>query len=484
MKFIKKLLVPLGIFYIVIYSCIPIEDVVPPQIDSFTLQEDAIYYYQDTLSFDVVYRDNALLDSGIIRVKKSETELSTPNDWDTIISLELVGRRLERGFSIRVPEFKTPGRYNVELVIFDQGKNSTSSTRSFLLEQDNTNPVFNGLKIDLEQGRDGTFQACRSEIIGIEGGVSDNLSVSRIGFQLSSGQNDAVAVSADSLAVGSFFGSSVVVPSNVPNGELLTLTVFAIDTFQNRVEQDFIINVACDDEPPQITIAQTSPSLNANSFANVAQGTRFSIDSLVISDNEYLSTARVFFNTQGEPLTELYNRELNTSNPVDLSDSVNLVFEIPDDAAIGLTREITIVATDSSGNRTPNPTVITFSVIEDVAPVILITNTYINRVETSWSTTDTTPLSIGDEINFDGKVEELNRLSNLTVFWGEESNPTAVINLKEFSSLPLNLSSIQDTRTFRVPNNAEPDSIFLLRIVATDSRNQSTEVSYRFRIEQ
>jgi len=484
MKNSKKLLTVIGLFYLAIYACIPIEDVVPPQIGNFGLEENTIYYYQDTIKFEVVYIDNALLDSIVITVSKSATELSTPNDWDTtMIFAGVQGRRYEREEQLVVPKFKTPGRYDMNITVFDQGGNNASSTRSFLLQQDITLPVFHDLQISLPQQNDGSYQACRSEIVGIQGGVSDNLSVSRIGFEFGAQQSDAVAVSADSLDISNFFGSSVVVPSNVPNGNSITLTIFAVDTFQNRIEQDFIINIACDDEPPVVNIAKTTPSLNANLATNVAQGARFTIDSLVVSDNEFLRSATIYFNTEGEALKELYQIPLNTSRPVDLADSVNLVFNIGQDEAIGLTRVITIAAVDSSGNEIP-PVEIRFSVIEDVAPVILITNTYINRVETTWSTTEATSLNTGDVVNFDGKVEELNRLTNLIALWGEENAPNTVINLTEFASLPVNLAGIQDERTFRVPNNAEIGSVYILSLSAVDSRGQETSVRYRFRIEQ
>ncbi len=479
MKHAIKYLSRLALWGFVIYSCIPIDDVIPPNIDAFSLEENSIYFYKDTISFDVVYTDNVLLDSGVIQISKAPEEVPTENDWDTTIVLnQLQGRRLERVYSVKVPEYKSPGRYIVSITVFDRDGNQNVQTRSFFVQQDQTFPVFSNVTLGLSQRADGAFEACRSTIVPISGLVTDNLSVNRLGFALSSGQQDAVAVLGDSLELSEFFGSSVLIPSDVVNGTALTLTIFAIDTFQNRVEQDFIINIACDDVLPEIVFVQATPELNTENFTNVAQGGRFSIDSVLVSDNEFLKEATVFFNSQGEALSELYTVSLNTTSAVDLADSVNLVFEIPDDAPIGQTRDISFIVTDSVGNSSPL-TVVSYSVVEDLPPLVLITNTYIDLQERSWDINQPTTVQPGVSISFDGKVEELNALSNVVVEWGPEGNQQVVANITEFNSLPYNLAFIFEDVTLRIPNNAE--GLYRLTISATDTRQQSSEaVTYQF----
>lgn len=472
----------LGVFYATICACIPISDVVAPQIITFNLQENNIYYYLDTLQFNIAYRDNALLDSAVVEVQKSKSQLPQETDWHEKILYKLQGRRGERKISLQIPPFKTPGKYEVNVVVHDDYGNKTTQKRAFLLEEDRTPPVFENLEIGLARQDDGSYQGCRSETITVRGIVHDNLQVSRLGFMMSSGQSDVKQLAHKSISVDEVFGNSLLIPADAENGQQIKLTFFAADTFQNRVEKDFIINVSCDDVPPEIKVLKTTPALNSKKFTNVTQGAFFSIDSAIVSDNKFIDSVKIFYNNRSTPRKLLHQVEVKAPGPVNLAKLLKLRFEVTDDMAIGETKEITLIASDSAGNRS-TPTVVSFGVIEDLPPRIIITDTYLNGKPKTWHKNTFTTVSPGDQLTLRGKIEELNKLKSVQMRWGKEKALRTVLSLDTFEVLPFDFTPALANKNFlSILKTAKSGTVYQLEIRAIDSKNQLSVVSYRFKV--
>ncbi len=463
-------------------GCIPIEDRIDPLVEGTQVRE--VYFYNDTIQLSVSFSDNNQLDTGFVSIERLQGQPpSIYPPWSENIGVSLRGRRLDKDFTIAVPPFVAPGEYTLIISGRDVGGNQVTQTSNFFVQQDNIPPVFHNLAIGLSEGPDGVYQACRSEVIRITGGVSDNLSVVRLGFQLGTVSQGVLSVSADSLSVGDSFGNQVLVPPGIDNGTLLELTVFAIDTFNNRTEARFNIRVDCDDRPPVIFVGSTSPQAD-NGRVQVVQGMDFRINNAVVTDDRLVANVKVYYNLLGANPVLRHEISPGTAS-VNLHEAVDLVFPIPVETPIGQIFELTILATDSEGN-TSLPFIITVTVVEDGPPVIVVTNTYINGIDTPLSPGTLNRIARRQSFTLDGKVEEQLALTLFRLAWGPESEVNQgrgqISEFREFESLPLNLIDYFSANSFIVPPTAVIGSVYVLDIRAVDSRNQTTTLRYRFEV--
>jgi hypothetical protein len=467
---------------ILIQSCIPIEDKIGPQVNPFDIQNT--YFYQDTINFSVIFTDNSGLDSGSLVIEKlNVSETSGPDAWFYLDTFDIRGRRIAPNFSIQVPEYKETGDYLITVFGFDEGGNPDTVKRIFALEADGKAPIFKGLDISLDSLANGVYTACRSEVVNFKGYVTDNLKINQIGFRFSNAQSAMGFYSTDSVTFSDIFQDFVRIPPDTPDSTLLTLEISAVDTFKNTTTQTFDILVACDDRPPTFSIAQSRPIISQNNRVKVTQGGTLSISEMFVLENDKLKYTTIYYNKNTEALTELVFIDLSsTSGDVLLNDFTTLDFEIPFTDKPGEIREITFVATDINGNQSELYKVY-IDIIIDAPPVLILTNTYINNVETAFSEVNYVPVKAGDVLSFAGKVEELNKLDLLEMYWYEESLlPNISVSATSFISLPLNLTDYFNADTFTMPTNAFQDTNYLLIIRVVDSKGQETLKKYLFTV--
>ena len=481
MRFIRIFFLILTTVYC-LKSCIPIEDKISPQVNEFEIKD--VYYYQDTILFSVIFTDNSGLDSGSLVIEKmADVSTPGPDAWFYENTFDIRGRRIAPDFQIEVPEYKETGDYMLTVYGFDEGGNPDTVRRVFNLVADNKLPEYKNLGISLEKLNDSIYTACRSEVISFNGYVTDNLKLSKIGFSFGEGNQNLSFYSTDSIQLREIFEDFVRIPPDTPDSTLLQLNVIAIDTFDNKTIETFNIWVECDDEAPQFYVEQTTPQINTENRVKVTQGSKFLIDKMLVSENRFLKDLTIYYNNSKETLQEFASITINsTEKETDLNSLVDLSFDVPLSDNIGDVREITFVATDGAGNST-NLYKVYIDVIPDNPPNLLITNTYINRVLTTFSEEIYIPVKAGDFITFAGKIEELNALSILEIYWYEEGFPPSVaLSFNSFDELPVNLSDFHDENSFVVPENAQVGFKYVLQIKAVDSKGQESLKNYLFEV--
>ncbi|UZR96024.1 DUF4625 domain-containing protein [Chondrinema litorale] len=463
-------------------SCIPIEDKISPQVNSFDINE--VYYYQDTILFSVIFTDNSGLDSGSLVIEKmSDVSTPGPDAWYYESTFDIRGRRIAPDFEIEIPEYKETGDYLLTVYGFDEGGNPDTVRRVFKLEADQNFPAYNNLNISLDKLSDSVYTACRSEVIAFEGYVTDNLKLSQVGFSFGEDNQNLSFYSTDSIQLSEIFEDFVRIPPDTPDSTLLELNVIAIDTFNNTTIETFNIWVDCDDEAPSFYVKESAPLINSENRVKVIQGSELSITSMLVKENKLLQDVTVYYNKSTESLQEFASVTINsTDKETYLESFVELNFSVPLTDNIGDVREVTFVATDGAGN-TSELYKIYIDVIPDYPPDLIITNTYINKVLTGFSEVSYIPVNVGDYITFAGKIEEQNALSLLEMYWYEEGlPPTVAYTFNTFVELPVNLSDFHDDSSFVIPENAQPGTNYILYIKATDSKGQESVIRYLFTV--
>ncbi|MDW7695413.1 hypothetical protein R9C00_27505 [Flammeovirgaceae bacterium SG7u.111] len=473
----RRLLI-LFVSVILVYGCIPIEDKINPKVQGLDIA--GTYFYQDTIKFSVIFLDNNGLDSGSLLINKFPIETATEAAWSHIDTFEISGRRVEPSFEIVVPEYKELGTYLITVYGFDEGGNPDTVKRFFDLKGDETAPEINELKIGLEQDSEGNYKACRSTVIDVDGFASDNLNVNKVGFSWGGSKANLAFYSGDSIGLASVFDNKLIVPKNLPSDTLINLNIIAVDSFDNVGVKTIPIKIDCDDIAPSFSLVKSQPRVNINNRTFVTEGNQFTIEEIYVSDNRFTKSVSVYFNKLGEELSLYDEAELNTAETTELSQLLDLEFEIPASANIGDIYEVSLLASDSSGNNSELFVVQTI-VIEDKAPLITITDTYINDVDTGFLLSGYTSIKAGEYVTFKGKVEEEFKLDLLQIYWfNERETPQVYLERNIFFSLPLNLASYHDQSSFAIPQSAVAGETYELKIYVVDSKGQEAEVVYKF----
>jgi len=466
--------------WLAMVACIPIEDKINPEVEGLLSLRET-YFYQDTLAFTAVFLDNSGMDSGSFQVEKTGIEASGAPPWQYRESFDMEGRRVEPAFSVTVPEYVQTGEYLLTVFGFDQAGNTDTLQRAFAVEADNRLPVFHQAGISLKLQADSLYHACRGEIIAIRGGVSDNLKISLAGFRLGDGNENLLATSADSVDLGGLLQNGVQVPPNIADGTLLELLIIAEDTFRNRGTLSFPVLVDCDDQPPMLALTASVPEVVQRPVA-VPKGGLFRVTSFSVTDNRFLQHAEVYFNPAGEPLRPYQQVPLQTAEAVNLAEVTSLDFAIPDDVVSGQLFDLNINATDSAGNVSPFWR-LQLMAVDDLPPNILLTDLYINRQRVQFSAEEALPVNPGDIITFDGRADDRFSLDYVKMWWQPEAAPAdLVVEASGFEQLPVNLADLHSYGTFRIPGSARPGQVYLLKLQATDGKEQAASVVYRFRV--
>jgi hypothetical protein len=470
----------LALIGLYIISCIPIEDKINPAVGLVDLQ--STYYYQDTIKIKTIFTDNNGMASGKITISRYPVADATGEAWVYADSFDLQGRRIEPEWDIVVPAYKQVGSYLLTLTGFDEGKNPDTLQRVFQIRADTQVPVFHETSIGLSTISDTLFLACRSEVVPIAGGVSDNLKISKIGYAWGNIQPTFLATSTDSLGLAALYRGNIVVPSNAKDGDLLSLQLVAVDTFGNSSTKKYKIKIDCDDQAPTVRVMKTTPSLSANRRVFVPEGGGFSIDRALAWDNRQIASATAYFQPSSSPLAVYASTEVGKSDTVNLADYLPLSFSLPTGAVPGEIYQITLRATDTLGNTSLDET-FDVVVLEDAPPIVTVTDTYINGSPVAFSQNSSSPTMIApkDVLTFSGKVEDQIGLETISFDWfNSAASPVTVKIYKDLQTKLVSLSNLHNTSTFVVPSMVTEGARYTLTIHVWDTKAQETKVVYYF----
>lgn len=471
-----------GAVALVLHNCIPIVDKVNPVVDEFSLGE--VYFYQDTLRVVVSFFDNTLLDSAFISVRKVAIRPDQTNPWALDTAINLRGRRFVDTLALKVPPFTDPGEYELTVIGQDRGRNRAANSSRFLLATDNRPPVLSEVALNIPPDQQGRIVVCRNQIIPVSGLATDNLLITRMGFSIN-GRESLLAVRGESLRLEQVFRDLIRVPNDLANGSIVNFTLVAIDSFQNRTSTSFQLLVECDDQRPTLRLAGTEPATTADGRINLVSGGLFRITNVQAADNQALRRARVFANRAGEQPELLRTIELPAvSGPVNLFAQEPLQFNFP---AVqfppGSIYEVSIEAEDQQGLRSETLR-LTVNIIENRPPLITVAAVFLNEQATSLAVQ---PVRVGPgvRIRVEGKIEEELALARVRIYWGLSRGvpfPDLLADVREFNSLPVNLSELLITERLVIPGGVAPGTRYELVIEAEDSLGQTDVLRLLFEL--
>ncbi|GAB4337904.1 MAG: hypothetical protein OHK0038_16410 [Flammeovirgaceae bacterium] len=466
-----------------VMSCIPLEDIenpiVSPNIEDFPLQ--TTYFYSDTIKIKAIYTDNSLLDTIGVQIRKQNL-LPNEDPWNYFFVADISGRRYDALFEILVPNYKALGNYEIILFAKDGEGNFSSEVNNFTLEGDVRVPVISNLEIGLPKLND-QYVACRSTLIPVVSGTAtDNIDIKRIEVSID-GVVSSKAVSGSFINIASIlaeFANNLKIPPQAANGSIVNFTISVVDGSGNKASKNFEILIDCDDQAPTLEFVSSEPIIDDLRQVSVIQGTDFEILEIIAQDNSFLDSAFVYFYPSIEEPILIDSVALNTANPVNLADVMDLVFSIPVNDPVGKKYDIVLVVTDTTGRSADYK--IQLTVLEDKAPSIFVGPTYIRNITTKFSEDVNAPLiiKVGDFITFDGRVEEDNEISNFVIKWGDK----VVVDTSNLSTKVLNLSDFNDETSCIVTRDTPLDTKIVLYISVTDNRRRKVEKNYYFIVGQ
>lgn len=476
------------LFFSALWSCIPIEDRLSPIMNGLNLR--SFYYLQDTVGLSLTLLDNNGLEYVEVFVQKT-TNAGT--NWEFQDSIPLQGRRFELNYSqVIVPMEATQGFYVMRLVTHDLGGNTASLQETFEVRGDIRGPSLDGLEInnmiELEANR---YLGCRLQSVLLSGRVSDPNGLNRITAQFENYPPIGVNLNGvDSVRLEDVFGTRVRIPDDVPDYTTLPLTITAEDGEGNRNTKTVEIYVDCDDQAPQVFVPQTTPLVEQGQVS-VVQGASLFLNRVLVTDNRFLERFYVLYGEELVAPDTLFNFQPQFAYP-NPNDTFNIVtnygrLEVPvaSDAIAGTPYDLTLVAEDSTGLAS-TPFRIKITVARDEPPIILVTDTYLNGQEARFSTSASTVVLPGDEVRFEGKIEEDVSFEYIQVYFGRSGNEQLQVELTAVdlaNDLPFNLADGRFLNAFDIPEVAASGQTYVVRFVAKDRKNDEVEAEYRFLID-
>jgi len=376
------------------HGCIPIQDTVNPAL--FPRREsrfanflpDTIYHYFDTIKFDLEISDNSALDSAVIYVRKRSGDLQNPKDWiyqkqilpyfDTITKTEIRGMRfLKQPVHIVVPNNVTPGNYQFVVESYDIAKNGDQAINLFRLVPDATPPVMENFSINLPQLPDGRYVACRNTRFELTGRAYDKTKIIRIGYSITDGQDNLLAVQTDTFDFRNRFSNRIIFPSSATDNQEFNLTFIATDTFENTARKSFRVVINCDDLPPVVTVSRTTPQMNQlRQILLLSKETNFTLNDATVRDNRGIRRIRMFIRKGNQIFNPQYSKTFSGRDTLiriaEHLDSLRTSFSLQNIdpfAKIGDEYDLAIVATDTTG-LSNEPFVINVTLKEDELPSI------------------------------------------------------------------------------------------------------------------
>ncbi|WP_338813036.1 hypothetical protein V9L05_16990 [Bernardetia sp. Wsw4-3y2] len=465
------------------FRCVPIEDLSQPLIGEFALNNQ--YNVSDTIFLNTVLSDNFGIDTVIIDIKPAET-LSRP--WTNTKKINNVGARvLElKDSSIIVPSSFSLGKYELTITTIDISGLQNTISREFIVGADATKPTFPDVLLpNIQAFDDGSYPACRLEKVPLGGFITDNVGIKLITAQFETGTriiNRTFSTNdVDSVNLATVFGNELVF-LDVPNDSLLTLIITAED-FENNVRSvsiNFTMN--CDTQSPIIEKIKVNRPFNEIGEIEVIQGQKLFITGGIVRDSlGTLKDVYVYFNNDPTPLIS----GENINNPIfNLVGNDSVFVPIPSNAQNQDTYTIKVEATDVAGNA-PTTREFIIDILPNEAPDIELGLNYINDEPSIFNSNPNNPpttLSAGATIRTETKIIEDVALDSYNVSWKRNNIEIDGVNLDAGDLVNRLVISISNNR-FLVDQNDRIGTRYTLTISATDTFNQTTQITYYFIVE-
>jgi hypothetical protein len=465
-------------------SCIPIEDRLIPRIEP----EEPIlkyYFWQDTIFFNAVMSDNDRIDEVFVEITPENPE----STWSYRESFKGNGRRYDFKFRKVIPLNVLPGTYDVKITCSDRAKNRNRYSYQIEILGDIRAPQFSNLRpVNLRRLTDGRYQGCRSQVILFEGSVKDNAGLGSLTVEFEGYPRIIYNLNGlDSVNIGRLVAQDIRIPQNAADGSELKLNFICTDKDGNVSRRTFTILVDCDDVPPVLRVVRTSPMYDGNRVT-VIQGTDFIIKEATASDNRFIKDFVIIFNKRGAARDTIFRENVERPLSANLSEIFgDIAVPMPSSANPGDRYDLYMFVRDSTG-LSSNVFYLEVITGRDEPPLILITNTEINDIETTWSTTSPTNVRQGDRLRFDGKILEDVALEYLKISFGISANPELVVDLRENDlkgKLPFNFADVISKNVFDIPQRSTtpPYDTYSLIIETKDKKNPAVRRTYQFKVQ-
>ncbi len=515
-----------------LFACVDVEDVIDPRFQFVTNSENGSvresYSYGDSISFEVTFTDNSSIVKSEVAISKVGSAITdTINTWGIYITEDdsLSGSRfVRRTVRKKIPtlfngNFLETGRYFLYLSVEDVGGSLITFSDTFNITNDQSAPEITIDELGLSRDEDDNYQACAGFVVPIDGYIKDNTQIESLQYrftregnsaQFSSSRlftlNTTIPVENDSLYLANIFGNfGVIVPRSISGvnvqSETLLLTVIATDNFGNKSTSTPIpIVVNCDTEIPTIQVLKTTPTLNQELNFNIPVEGSFSIDEIRFADVSGLNSINIeLVGSDPNPIqSETIVLEPDITE-IDFTDdprfTVNSGEGIFDN--IGDIFTLIITATDSEDPANVATTRITLNTVEDASPTIEVVDLLINPND---QTIDTTFINVTDGAAFNatnvieraeaidvvsyliasGKIQDDIGIGSIEFTWTRPDESISFTTTLEDTPIVVQLNDLILVNSFTFPIGMNGD--YVLKIKITDTKENTTEVSYTIRI--
>ncbi|NOZ67765.1 MAG: hypothetical protein GXP46_00620 [Deferribacteres bacterium] len=308
------------------------------------------------------------------------------------------------------PQASQIGDWNIEVMV-DDGRGGTDS-RQYQISVPDTIPPSIFLNVPSTSFPGASFMATAT--------ARDNIGVSRVSIMVE-GQAPFEFTSEP-------YQAGVTLSSVLPAGSTVKVTARAVDTSGNSAETASIITIAGVPDT-------TPPSVKLNAPPTVTPGTTVQLSAVVDDDS---GVSEVTFFVDGEPVGTVPATE-----PV-------IEYQVPPDLPTGSTPEITVQATDFSGNTSEDQDTPTVTDVPDTSPPEVV-------------------MSVPDTVEEDGSINILPRIT--------EDGSVAKIEVYVDHRLVETITEVPPGGIdIPVPEHLSPGMDALVEVVVTDgSGNETTE---------
>lgn len=475
--------------------CVPIEDLVPPTVGDFTLNEQ--YNISDTIRFQAILADNFGVST--YRIDIEPIDSTNTSLWRYSQTDSVKARLLDLEKTIIIPSnIAFVGDYKLVLTAFDVSGKSKIITKNFILGGDVSVPVFPDVILpNIIPIVDGNYVVCRNELVPLLGTVTDNVGLKRITSQFRF-ENDSLStlvlrnISGVRVSLDGVFDIGLIFPDR-PNNERFFLILTATDTEDNSrvIEIPFAIN--CDTENPIIESIDTNldANRNENDFIEVIQGQDFFITTGNITDDQSLDKIFIYLHNIENNTTSLITEEQMNGVSFDLNTLNNIIIPIPPTATTGENSyEIRVETTDAVGNRSD-----IFVIKLDIRPnnppkltdVTLHDSNSIGNDIITVSDSSNLPLPVSSTFVFNlrGRISDDLSLDSYEIVWKKQGSNDVITRIGgSVTGLDVNFSPTENVE-FEIPQNAIIRDIYILTISATDTfvSNPTVSINYYFIVE-
>lgn len=488
---------------IVFFRCVPIEDLLPPTVGQFTLNEQ--YNISDTIRLRAVIADNFGVST--YRIDIEPIDSTNTNLWRYTKTDSVKARLLDLDTIIIIPSNPSfVGDYELVLTVFDASGKTKTSSGNFSVGKDADAPSFLDV---LLPNIDGVSQspACQLQVLIVQGTATDNVGIKEIRGQLISENGNTVYLTIretfaapnepTNVDLQDFFSNKLLIPASVPNGNLIVkLTAIDIEDNERSIEETILVN--CDRIPPVIGEIITNPNneLNEEGKLEIIQGQELAITNAIITDDNELDKIIVYFEARGE---EIILADSTFSIAVS-STSLSEVFgdisvPVPSDALDTEEYEIRVEATDAAGNKTEK--IVVVDMIENEAPdlseLAFAQAPFVNPITLSSELGNPVTIIAGTSYQLINRIEDDLGLFSYTATWQKgQEQPVVVGQLSNINSRAVQFVSIENATIptkqhvpLVVEEGTRAETLYTLTIRAKDTfvGNPTVEITYYFQVQ-